>query len=150
MRYGFNYGLMGSGGGGKENVCITLGSDAVGMGFFYPTYGSALPTHTENGVRFYQFTWYTNGSSDVFTVAFGDSGNDKIEVGVDNILIKIHGKVYIATWQTATTSYTFASQYLIDSLNGVVDGDEFCMYLGAIPDLAIDYDFEIKTGDKGC
>jgi len=137
-------------GGLASNVCIVVGSDAVGAGFYHPAYGSAVPTHADNGMRFYQFTWYTNGSSDVVTIAFGDAGNEKIAQDVADLIITILGKSYDARWNDTTKSYQIPSQALVNKLVKLNDGDELCFNIGAVPDNYILYDFTVMTGDEGC
>ena len=151
MKFGLNFGLLGRGiGGGKKNVCIVLGSDAVGAGFYHPDYGSAIPTHADNNMRFYQFTWYTNGSSDVVTIAFGDAGNEKIAQDVADLIITILGKSYDARWDDTTKSYRIPSQALVSKLVKLNDSDELCFNIGAVPDNYILYDFTVMTGDESC
>ena len=142
-------GLVNSG-GVKPNACIVVGSDAVGAGFYYPAYGSVVPTHADNGMRFYQFTWYTNGSSSVVTLAFGDAGNEELASDVHDIVVTVLGKSYDAQWDTGTKNYQINDQTLVDELVLLSDGDELCFYIGAVPDNYILYDFSVMTGDRGC
>ena len=137
-------------GGDKNNVCITVGSDAVGAGFYYPAYGSVVPTHADNGVRFYQFTWYTNGSSSSVTFAFGDAGNSVLDTDIHDLIITIFGKTYDAHWDESNTHYYIVDQTLVDELVLLSNGDELCFYIGAVPDNYILYDFDVMIGDRGC
>jgi len=151
MRFGFNFGLLGgTGGGATPNLCITVGSDAVGAGFYHPAYGSATPTHTDSGLLFYSFTWYTNGSSSTINISFGDNGDEEVVTYTQTLLITINGKKYHAHWNTGLESYRLTNQALVDDLTLLADGEELCIFMGLIPDNFISYDFAIERGDQGC
>ena len=133
------------------NTCITVGNNGTHEGYSYPLgLGSVIPTHADNGKRFGGFLWALDGSSSVIAIGFGDAQNEKLDDDVHILLVNVYGKSYSAEWNDANNAYLISNQPLVDKLILLNDGDELCMYVGAIPDTFIHYGFTADIGDKSC
>jgi hypothetical protein len=144
-------------GGGKDgqkqyltNQCITTASSGIEQGFEYNHFGSAKPAHTVGGLRFYCLKWVTNGSSDEVTIKFGDAGDEKLGPDVDILVVDHKGAGYFADWRDADKAYVISDQTLVNKL--VFDGNttEQCFYFGALPNIIVNYDFNMERGDEEC
>ena len=131
----------------NTNASIIVGGDNAGSGYVYNIYGTPTPTHADSGLRWHGFSWYKTGNDGVF-IAFGDNGDERIAPDVHKLQIILYGTVYVAFW--SGTQYVTHNQDLVNKLNTLSMGDKLDMYMGALPDLEIEYDFNIERGVDGC
>ncbi len=135
MKFGFNFGFLGKGGGASSNVCISsCGTD--GTYWFYDSstvgMGASNPWETAEGTFFYSFKSDVNGK---FIIQWGDAGNEKLP-NVDNILIAYSNNgIKVAQWDDIEKYYTFTDLDLFNSMKAEFDAGtvDFCMNLEILP-----------------
>jgi len=146
MNFGFNFGMLGSGGGIVSNACLDIGTDGgTTYGFKSGSFGTITPTQTITGELYYEVTW--NTATGDFILSFGVEGNTKLD-GVSQIqVINPSGtKGKACVWDEVTTVYVYND---MDEVAGLPTTGETCMGIFFLPDLFIHYDFAtIMTGDK--
>ncbi len=150
MRFGYNFGLLGKGGGRvSANICVTtIGVDGNLRGFRHADHtngalGAISPNATFEGEDIFEFTW------DIVTgnwiLSFGD-GTLKL-TNVHHVLVK-HNDVpdgNIALWNVTSTAYLFNDLLLAQTIGE--DEDEGCFQLKFVPVTAVIYSFsEILRG----
>ena len=143
MKFGFNFGFLGKGGGASgliPNGCITQGRNGAVYGYdsSIPMGANTPDTIPATGQFIYANYWISDGT---FIMQFGDAGNEQIP-DVEFIFTVINGTLLQYVWDGVkyqASNLTLATQLITD----YVEDEDVCYTALPILNKMISYDMNI-------
>ena len=151
MRFGFNFGYLGSfAGGAGEKACIeNAQTDTTWNGHIAGTGSTMKPSDTESGLVAYECKWDALDVNGNVVFSLGVAGDEQ-EPNTHDIAIGKDGKAVVLIWDDTAKVYSGSDLEFTTYLNTLfVVGEELCITIGYLPVLLIHYDFtSIDIGSK--